>query len=188
MPILGIMASAISGNLWAPGKDFDSIATVNVGAGGSSSIVFSSIPSTYRHLQIRMLARSSSTSNGYTLQMNSDTGSNYTRHYLYGTGSGSALAAGLANTTSIILSDSAVSTSTSGVFGAAVCDILDYTSTTKNKTVRTLGGFDNNGNGAVFFNSGLYFATPAAVSTLTITPDAGSFVQYSQFALYGIKG
>jgi hypothetical protein len=186
MPNLGIIASSISGNLWAPGKDFDSIATTTVGGGGAASVTFSSIPSTYRHLQIRMLVRSSSTSNGYTLQINSDTGSNYTKHYLYGTGSAAA-AAGLANTTSIILSDGAVSTSTSGVFGGAVCDILDYTSTTKNKTVRTLGGFDNNGNGGIFFNSGLYFATPAVVSTLTITPDAGSFVQYSQFALYGVK-
>jgi hypothetical protein len=53
-PILGILASGMSGNLWAPGKDFDSIATTTVGAGGASTITFSSIPSTYRHLQIRL--------------------------------------------------------------------------------------------------------------------------------------
>jgi len=37
--------------------DFESIATVTVGAGGSSEINFTSIPSTYQHLQIRILSR-----------------------------------------------------------------------------------------------------------------------------------
>jgi hypothetical protein len=42
-PMLGIMASGISGNLWAPGKDYDSIATTTVGGGGAASITFSSM-------------------------------------------------------------------------------------------------------------------------------------------------
>lgn len=40
-------------NPWSPSTDYDSIATTTVGAGGAASITFSSIPSTYQHLQIR---------------------------------------------------------------------------------------------------------------------------------------
>lgn len=182
------MLNTIFGSLSAGGvpNSFESIATVTVGSGGSSSITFSSIVGTYAHLQVRMLVRQTSTSNGYTARFNSDTGSNYTRHLLIGTGS-SVAAAGDANQTKISLNDSAISTSTANVFGVSVCDILDYSNTNKYSTVRTLGGFDNNGGGTVMFNSGVWMNT-AAITSITITPDAGNFAQYSHFALYGIKG
>ena len=44
------------------GTSYESIATVTVGAGGSSSISFTSIPSTYKHLQIRAITRDTGTS------------------------------------------------------------------------------------------------------------------------------
>jgi hypothetical protein len=165
--------------------EMDPIAMVEVGSAGAANITFSSIPSTYTHLQIRFLVRQTSTSSGYSLQMNSDTGSNYYRHYLYATGSGSVSAAAT-TASSMVLSDGGISTSTTGVFGGAVCDILDYTNTNKYKVIRTLGGYDNNGNGFIALTSGLWLNT-AAVTTLTILPDAGNFAQYSSFALYGIK-
>jgi len=184
MPILGITASSISGNLIT--NSYVSISTTTLST-ATASITFSSIPATFTHLQLRILVRNTSTSNGYSMRMNSDTGNNYARHLLIGDGS-AASAASVTSTSSMVLSDAAISTSTASVFGSSVCDILDYANTNKTKTIRTLGGFDNNGNGGIFFNSGLWFATPAAVTTLTITPDAGNFAQYSQFALYGIKG
>jgi hypothetical protein len=167
-------------------NSYESIATVTVGSGGAADVEFTSIVGTYAHLQVRMLVRQTSTSNGYTARFNSDTGSNYTRHLLIGTGS-SVVVAGNANQTKISLSDSAISTSTASVFGVSVCDILDYSNTNKYSTVRTLGGFDNNGNGAATFNSGVWMNT-AAITSITITPDAGNFAEYSHFALYGIKG
>lgn len=183
-PILGIWASAQQ-SAFVSNNSYESISTVTVGSGGSSSISFTSIPATYKHLQIRMLVRNTSTSNGYNLQMNSDTGNNYAKHYLYGTGS-AAGAAAVTSTSSMILADAGISTSTAGVFGGSICDILDYANTNKYKTIRTVGGFDNNGNGMIGFNSGLWMNT-AAVTTLIIFPDAGNFAQYSSFALYGIK-
>ena len=51
MPILGVIDSAKTGNL----SSYESIQTITVGSGGASTIVFSSIPSTYAHLQIRAL-------------------------------------------------------------------------------------------------------------------------------------
>ena len=185
MPILGIMASAMSANIFQVPGSYDSLATVTVGAGGVASITFAGIPNTYKHLQIRALVRNTSTSNGYNARFNSDSGSNYARHYLIGTGS-SAVAAAVTSTTSAILNDAAISTSSTGVFGASVCDILDYANTTKNKTIRTLGGFDNNGNGSIGFLSGLYMST-SAISSILIFPDAGNFAEYSQFSLYGVR-
>jgi hypothetical protein len=70
-----------------------------------------------------------------------------------------------------------------------VIDILDYQSTNKNKTVRMLLGFDQNGSGQVSFISGLYFpGTIAAITSASLVAGSGTFAQYSTAALYGIKG
>ena len=69
-----------------------------------------------------------------------------------------------------------------------VTDILDYTDTNKLTTVRTLGGYDVNGAGQFGLFSNLWNNT-AAVSTITLRIVGGTnFAQYSEFALYGIKG
>jgi len=180
-PILGIFASQISGHLFAPSGAYDSIATTTVGAGGASSITFSSIPSTYTHLQIRGISKMSSGASLY-MQLNSDTGSNYARHFLNGNGSTTG-AGGNSSFTNMFVGTTANATST---FGANVIDILDYANTNKYTTSRSLSGADANGSGFLQFMSGLWMNT-AAVTTITITGDS-NFDQYSQFALYGIKG
>jgi hypothetical protein len=48
-------------------------------------------------------------------------------------------------------------------------------------------GFDANGSGYVSLGSGLWMNT-AAVTSIKLSPYSGTFVQYTQFALYGIKG
>jgi hypothetical protein len=183
-PILGILASGISGNLWAPGKDFDSIATVS--GSGVSSVSFTSIPSTYRHLQIRYISRSSgSTASRLNLNMNGDTTSTFTWHSLYGTG---ASAAAYAFTSAYIqVAPQTVSTDTASAFAVGVIDILDYKETTKFKTVRSLAGDDMNGSGLLFFNSGAWGNTNA-ITSIAITPNAiENFASGTTFALYGIK-
>lgn len=187
MPILGIIASQISGHLNT--NSYESIATVTVGAGGSSSISFSSIPSTYKHLQVRGIARTSraSTQDALGMQFNSDTGSNYSRHQLNGDGTSATADAGT-STTSMQINRFTASSATANNFGVLVADILDYSNTNKYKTVRTLGGYDDNGSGFITLNSGLWMST-SAVSTITlISINAANFAQYSSFALYGIKG
>jgi hypothetical protein len=67
-------------------------------------------------------------------------------------------------------------------------DILDYTSTNKNKVGRHIGGVDYNGSGGVYLGSSLY-STTSAISSISLTSNNGqNFLQYSSFALYGIKG
>ena len=168
--------------------DYESIQTVTVGAGGSSSISFTSIPSTYKHLQIRMFARSNRATNPEFLKINfnSDTGANYSWHYIYGQGASVAAGAG-ASATYMFSEYYGGAAQASGVFGAGITDILDYANTNKYKTIRDLGGYDNNGDGSISFQSGSWRNT-AAVSSIQITPGGGTTIQqYSSFALYGVK-
>ena len=190
-PILGIYASQISGHLVT--DNYSSIATQTVGSGGASSITFSSIPSTYTHLQIRIAAQTNRGTYGIDdlkIFINSDTGNNYSFHDLWGDGG----TAGAASATSAgrIETYRTLGTTAGGSFGVSILDILDYANTNKYKTTRLLGGVDLNGTlagygGAVDLNSGLWMNT-AVVNTLTFSPAAGTaFTQYSSFALYGVR-
>jgi hypothetical protein len=179
-PILGIWASA-NQPPYIPFASYESIATTTVGAGGAASVTFSSIPSTYTHLQIRAIARVNST-DWVQIRFNSDSGSNYSYHYLFGQGSGSGGSSGGASSTSTVTS--ILAPSTASVFGAGVIDILDYADTNKFKTVRSLTGFDENGAGQINLTSAAWRSTSAITS---IVISVNTLQQYSSFALYGIK-
>jgi hypothetical protein len=180
--MLGNPAVAASGT-------FESISTVTV-SGTQSSITFTSIPSTYKHLQIRSVARDDQSVNsiGYTrMTVNSDTGTNYNGHALYANGS-TVSAINWAAGANMIIGREAGSTLLASTFGANIIDILDYASTSKYKTVRSLSGIDANGSGDIFFQSGLWLNT-AAINAISFTAQGGSnFVTGTKFALYGIKG
>lgn len=162
---------------------YESIQTVTLGS-NASTISFTSIPSTYTHLQIRAIARwSTGTEAGVKMRLNSDTGSNYAYHELYGTGSGAGASAG---TTQTSISDVMYIRSGTSIFGAAVIDILDYSNTNKYKTIRSLNGCDANGAGYMNLVSGLWQNT-AAVTNIELFVATNAMTQYSSFALYGIK-
>jgi len=186
MPILGIMASAMSGNLFAPSGAYDSIATVTVGGAGAAGITFSSIPATYTHLQIRCFARSVGATNGenvYIYLNNIGNSTGYAWHVLRGDGA-SVVASAAANAR--ILGNVAI-TNVANTFSTLIIDILDYTNTNKYKTVRTLYGFDSNGAGYVGVNSNSVPQT-AATNQIDIGELSANFGQYTHFALYGVKG
>lgn len=171
-------------NPWEPQGALDALSTVTVPSGGVASITFAGIPSTYKHLQIRAIAKSTSTASQGDLTFNGDTGSNYAWHQLFGNGS----SAGADNSTSranIVGVASLVNSSITNVFSASIIDILDYTAN-KNKTVRHLVGQDENGSGVISLNSGLWMNT-SAINTITITARSNAIAQYSQFTLYGVK-
>ena len=181
---LGIYASQISGHLST--NNFSSIATVTVGSGGASTITFSSIPSTYTHLQIRGIANNGESSgyNNQAMQFNGDTSSNYSVHSL--AGNGTAASAG-AQTSGTKINDAFRIPPAGSIFGAFIIDILDYTSTTKAKTIRSFNGGDSNGSGWIGLHSGLWYATPTAITSITLLSSVGNFGTNSSFALYGIR-
>jgi hypothetical protein len=190
--ILGILAQVESAPP-APTFDseFESISTVLVGSGGTTSVSFTSIASTWKHLQIRWIARENTGSvstpdENIRIRFNSDTGSNYSLHRLNGNGS-TVYADGYANQTDVVATGFSGNGATASIYGAGVIDILDYANTNKYKTIRALSGVDQNGSGSIWFNSGNWRST-SAITSIELRESTNGFKQYSQFALYGIKG
>lgn len=179
-------------------NSYESIATVTVGSGGSSSISFSSIPSTFKHLQIRVSAasdRSGYVVNNYKMTFNGDTASNYRSHWIIG-GYGTTPTADASSSgpEGYVYMPTGTTSAASNIFTGMVIDVLDYANTSKNKTSRNLMGYDVNGTagtgsygGAISLTSGLWQST-SAISSITLAPEGFSWIQYSSFALYGIKG
>lgn len=171
-------------------ESFEPIATTNITT-NTASVTFSSIPTTYKHLQLRILGRTDRATAGdaIRIQFNNDTTSaNYRSHMLYGDGA-SAISVNLGNTAGVTSYAISAASAGANIFGAMVIDFLDYGNANKYKTVRSLSGFDVNGSGGeCHLGSGVWMNS-AAINEIDIVPNVGSnFVQYSSFALYGIKG
>jgi hypothetical protein len=185
MRILGVTASSFE--LYGA---FESIATTTLST-NTATITFSSISATYQHLQIRILGRCTrgATSGNIRMQINSDTGTNYSFHELYGTGSAvSATGSASATQTDIGRAPGTTITDTN-IFGVVITDIQDYASTTKNKTVRSFYGYDSNStNGEVGFRSGVWLSTSAITSISLFPASSTNWVSGTTIALYGIKG
>lgn len=180
-PILGIFASSAP----AVTNSFESIATST--PSGVSTITFSSIPSTFKHLQIRAIAKrdTATTSGSSNLRFNSDTGSNYARHFLRGSGAAASAGSGTAQTSIECFEHTGNDAAVANMVGVCIIDILDYASTTKNKVIRSLSGNDQNGAGNIYLTSGLWLST-SAVTSITLFTSANYL--NTTFALYGIKG
>jgi hypothetical protein len=172
----------------AAGTAFESIATVTVGSGGASNVEFTSIPSTYTHLQVRVLARSDRSAGVDILSLTMNgAGGTYSDHLVYGDGTSPSTDVN-SNYGKINIQRLASDNLSASIFSGFVIDILDYANTNKYKTVRYLSGYDANGSGRVGFGSGLYQST-AAITSLKFQglEYSSNYKQYSTFALYGIK-
>lgn len=195
MPVLGIIASSISGRLdngvWTP------LQVLTVGPSNATSITFSNIPTTgYANLQIRGIScgvRADYRIGEAEIIFNSDTTASYACNDMYADGAG-PFATALSGRSNIRIAPGTMGGNAGGtaVFGSFIFDILDYANTNKFKTLRGFSGVDLNGTygsigGRLGITSGLWMKT-AAISSITITSTGASpFLQYSQFALYGVK-
>lgn len=187
-----ISRSMLVGNAPYIPSDYESIATITL----VSSVInndFTGISQTYKHLQLRVIGRVDDTgSNAGPLRIrvgngSIDTGSNYARHSLEGTGSAAA-AQGAASQTNIALTQTLPENSAlADTFGVAIIDILDYTSTTRNKTIRAFHGNDRNGLGNILLSSGLWINT-SAINQIRLYSDGSGLKAGTIISLYGIKG
>ena len=189
-PILGILASSGA----VAGGSYESIASTTVGS-ATSSVTFTggSVWNSYKHLQVR-IALAGNTTGGvyYQTQVGNgsiDTGSNYNAHFLWTYGSGSVSAGDQAGTFGA--SDRMMFFYDQGQSGSepivAIIDYLDFSSTTKNKTVRSLAGRDRNGSGQIWFSSGLWRST-SAIDRIKVSVDGTNNIPAdSIISLYGIK-
>jgi hypothetical protein len=184
-----IVALYDSGGAGGGAGSYESIATV-VGTGSATSLTFSSIPSTYKSLQIRAISSAAGISGTSSLEFNGDSGTNYATHRIYadGTTVGASGSVTRPNTTYSLMNGG----TTVAAYGVGIVDILDYASTTKNKTVRSFTGLDTNGNGVdtafMMLNSAVWLSTSAITSIKIINNGSLAYNSSTVFSLYGIKG
>ena len=168
---------------------YESIATTTVGSGGAT-VYFSNIPQNYTHLQIRIVGRglnASSASNLYTgWYKSTDSGLTFHSHRLGG--DGSTPYSGSHTGLNYVFNGTMfpANTAAANTFGVAIIDLLDYTSTSKHKTVRVFGGYDLNGSGQILLSSGT-IQTLGSVDAGYVDTE-GTFAPGTTVSLYGIRG
>ena len=170
---------------------FIKIATVTVGAGGSSTATFTSIPSTYTDLML-MLSYRSTTAGLYQgtaqLTFNSSTAANYSLKRVYGTGSAAGSSTGSALTYARVSNNQASAGNTASTFGNSAVYIPNYTSTVA-KSFSEDSVSESNITEA-YPQLSAYLWNPSsnvAITSITLTCSADLFAQYSTFTLYGIS-
>lgn len=164
------------------------IATQTV-TGSAAQITFSSIPQTFSHLQIRIIGRHSGAVSLQSafIQLNGFGGTYPYFHTLNGDGVNATSGSGISSV--IPLPQLPGTSAAANMVGSIIVDILDYTNTNKNKTVRAIGGTDLNGSGQISMTSGFNIDTTA----LTSVTLGGAFTTPYSFAvgtrvdLYGIS-
>lgn len=196
--MIGALVAGITGSGGAVLSSYESIATAT-GTGSSGEIVFSSIPSTFKHLQIRFIAKDTWTTDAdvgdILIRFNSDTGSNYSRHSLTGNGT-TAAAAGSASQNGVYIRRCLPTNKSTlaNMMGVGIVDVLDYTSTVINKTARAISGTDTNGttlsgvgNDGIALSSSVWLSTSAITSVTIRSAYSNAFTTSTSVALYGIK-
>jgi hypothetical protein len=165
---------------------FIKIATVTVGGGGSATIDFTSIPSTYTDLMVYLSGRSTGADNSrfVRIRFNSDSGSNYTNKRVRGDGSTASSAGETSDTSGFTVMSGG--NNTASTFGSTSIYIPNYAGTT-NKSFSTDAVTENNATGAEAMLFAEIWNNTSAISSITLTPSANNFAQYSTATLYGIS-
>jgi hypothetical protein len=172
---------------------FESIATTT-GSGSSGAITFSSIPGTFKHLQIRFKARQTQSGRSdladFWVTFNGSSAADYSYHNFLNNGGSISSQNGINQTYMVCSNALTRGASTADTFGFGIIDILDYASTSKNKTLRYFGGSDavSSIDYGLALTSANWRSTSAITSiTLTEQTGFGNITTTSNFALYGIK-
>jgi hypothetical protein len=157
---------------------------ITVGAAGASSVTFSSIPQTgYTDLVVKASARGTTTigSGGhyYTISLNGSTSS---RTQIFLQGDGSSASSGSSSTFTSYMDPSDY---TSNTFSNFELYIPNYAGST-NKSMSVDVVTENNATSSFAAFYAQLWSSTAAITSFTLTPNAGNFAQYSTFYLYGV--
>ena len=185
---LGIFSAAGAGGA-APAGAYELISS-SILTGTQANVTFdtSTLAGTYRHLQIRGVARTNrnDTLDEVNLRFNGDSSANSTSLRLMN-GNGSSVGGGGAEGQNrILVAYTPASLNTANTFAGFVADIPDAFNTTKNKSVRAFVGQNDGSHRLVTIHSGAWYNTSAITSILLYCN--ASFVAGTRFSLYGIKG
>jgi hypothetical protein len=163
---------------------FELIASSTVGAGGSSSISFSSISGTYTDLCVKLSLRMSASALTNNIQMTFNTlTTNQSKKMVYGDGS----AAASENSTRVSF-DACGNNSTSNTFSNHEVYIPNYANSSYNKSLSIDSVQESNGTEAYAeLIAGLWSSTSAITALGFASNNGANFLQYSTAYLYGVK-
>lgn len=161
----------------------------NTLSASAASVTFSSIPSTYTDLVLRVSMRHDSAATLFNIDVrfNGDTATNYSRTFLTGDG---ASPSSSRNTSSafarILMADAA--TATANTFASGEIYIPNYTAST-NKPLSSFNAQEDNSTTAYITANAALWQNTAAINQISIFPatSSGNFVAGSSFYLYGLK-
>jgi hypothetical protein len=159
------------------GSTYTPIATQTLGS-ATSSVIFSSIPSTYTDLIISSKG-SNSALNNISIRLNSDTGTNYSETLLLG--SGSSAISGRGSNTTYLTHDY-----TDTNIASAITHLMNYSNTNTYKTTLTRWGSVASSDPYTAAYVGLWRNT-SAINSITIFVNSGTIAAGSTFTLYGIQ-
>jgi hypothetical protein len=166
-----------------PTPTYTPLATVTLGS-SASSVTFSNIPATYRDLIIQGQFRSTrvAATEDLYVDLNSDTGSNYSSVYMYGGSGGNS---SFSQTTSGVAAviNTIAATGTSNVLSDGQIAIMDYSATDKHKSMLTRNGA---GNQDQVWAGAHRWANTNAVTTIKLYYKIGSIAAGTTISLYGI--
>jgi hypothetical protein len=149
-------------------------------ATAAASVTFSSIPATYTDLVIVMQAGATALSDA-KINFNSDTATNYSNTFLWGSVSpdyGSAR-----NSSQTFMYACYYANFTTPIQNTHIINIMNYANTTTNKSVLIRGSRAGTSTDAII---GLWRNT-AAINTIALGSVGSTFITGSTFTLYGIK-
>ena len=164
------------------------IASHTTASGGDASYAFTSIPQTYTDLVLKLSMRGNYTGDLVTnlaITFNATT-SGYSEKLLWNSNNNTAGSAS-GSGGSFVWTWGNGPSSTSNVFSNGEIYIPNYTSSNyKSISSDSVNENNSSSNGLLSLDAGLWSNT-AAITSITLTPLYGSFVQYSSFYLYGIS-
>jgi len=160
-----------------PTKTYKALATVTLSS-SASSVTFSSIPATYRDLVL--VANGSETSGtSMSVRVNGDSGSNYSTVFMRGTNTDTAQSQSFANET-----EGYVIVAAPGNNFTVNLSIMDYSATDKHKTMLSRSGY---GAATLTEADANRWANTAAITSVQIIDNSGTFNSGCTFSLYGIE-
>jgi hypothetical protein len=188
---LGIFSAAGAGGEVVAG-DYELIESSIISGSSTSSITFSNLgdySSTYKHLQIRWVARGTNAATlvGLYLRYNNDSGSNYSFQEYTGRQTLTGARTALASQTSAYLGDMTGASESSNIFSAQMLNILDPYSTTKTKASQGFWGVSSSSVRRVGLSTQAWYST-SSVTSIMLFPSTAFFAADSRFSLYGIRG
>lgn len=155
------------------------VALANITLGSAqATVTFSSIPATYRDLRLVVDVLNTTSSNQTNIQLNGDTGSNYSRLIMAGQAASGASSASATGTSIVCMNWSAPDNATRVLMTA---DFMDYSATDKQKTILLRSNHGNEVDAVA-----ARWTSTSAITSIKLYPDSSTFAAGSTFSLYGV--